>query len=142
MKTFSAKPGQVERGWYVVDLDGAVLGRAASEIAKILRGKNKPTFTPHEDVGDFVIVINAAKVKLTGRKIDQMMYYRHSGYPGALKSIDARRMLEKKPEFLITHAVKGMLPKNTLGRKLLKKLKVYPGAEHPHDAQQPVPLEL
>ncbi|MDP8222217.1 MAG: 50S ribosomal protein L13 [Candidatus Lernaella stagnicola] len=142
MKTFSAKPGQVERGWYVVDLDGVVLGRAASEIAKILRGKNKATFTPHEDVGDFVVVINAEKVRLTGRKVEQKTYYRHSGYPGGIKSMNAKRMLERKPEHLIRHAVKGMLPKNNLGRKLLTKLKVYAGPDHPHEAQQPVPLEL
>jgi large subunit ribosomal protein L13 len=142
MKTFSAKPGQVERGWYVVDLDGVVLGRAASEIAKVLRGKNKATYTPHEDVGDFVIVINADKVKLTGRKIDDKMYYRHTGYPGGIKSVNARRLLQTKPEMVISHAVKGMLPKNHLGRKLLKKLKVYIGNEHPHEAQQPVSLNF
>jgi len=142
MKTFSAKPGQVERGWYVVDVEGVPLGRAASEIAKILRGKHKPTFTPHEDVGDFVIVLNAGKVKLTGRKIDGKIYYRHTGYPGGLKAMNARTMLEKKPENLIKHAVKGMLPKNNLGRKLFKKMKVYAGGEHPHAAQLPVPLEL
>jgi len=142
MKTFSAKPGQVERGWYVVDLNEKVLGRAASEIAKVLRGKHKPTFTPHEDVGDFVIVINAEKVLLTGRKTENKMYYSHSQYTGGLKSINAKKLLDKKPEELIRHAVRGMLPKNNLGRKLLKKLKVYTGSAHPHDAQQPIPLEF
>lgn len=142
MKTFSAKPGQVERGWYVVDVEGIPLGRAASEIAKVLRGKHKATFTPHEDVGDFVIVLNAGKIKLTGRKIDDKLYHRHTGYPGGLKTVNARKMLEKKPEDLIKIAVKGMLPKNNLGRKLLRKMKVYAGGEHPHAAQSPVPLEL
>jgi large subunit ribosomal protein L13 len=142
MKTFSAKPGEVERGWFVVDLDGKALGRAASEIAKVLRGKHKPTFTPHEDVGDFIIAVNASKILLTGRKLDNKMYYRHSQYPGALTSINARKLMAKKPEDVIVHAVRGMLPKNTLGRKLLGKLKVYAGPEHPHAAQQPVPLEI
>jgi large subunit ribosomal protein L13 len=142
MKTFSAKPGQVERGWYVVDLDGKVLGRAASEIAKVLRGKNKPTFTPHEDVGDFVIVINAEKVMLTGHKVDDKLYHHHTGYPGGLKTVNARRLLENKPEEVIKHAVRGMLPKNTLGKALLKKLKVYAGTEHPHAAQKPVQLDF
>lgn len=142
MKTFSAKPGEVERGWYVVDLDGKTLGRAATEIAKVLRGKHKPTFTPHEDVGDFIIVINAEKVVLTGRKLDDKMYYRHSQYPGALTEFNARTLMAKKPEEVIRHAVRGMLPKNVLGKKLLMKLKVYAGAEHPHAAQKPVPLEI
>ncbi len=142
IKTFSAKPGDVERGWYVVDLDGKVLGRAASEIAKVLRGKNKATFTPHEDVGDFVICINADKVKLTGRKMDDKMYYHHTGYISGLKSINAKKLLDKHPERVIKFAVRGMLPKNNLGRKLLGKLKVYTGPEHPHQAQQPIPLEV
>lgn len=142
MKTFSAKPGQVERGWYLVDLEGKVLGRAASEIAKVLRGKHKPQYTAHEDVGDFIVVINAAKLKLTGRKLEDKVYYRHSGYTGGLKSINAKNLLEKKPEEVIKHAVKGMLPKTNMGRRLLKKLKIYPGPEHPHKAQQPIPLEI
>jgi large subunit ribosomal protein L13 len=142
MKTFSAKPGEVERGWYLVDLDGKPLGRAASEIAKVLRGKHKATFTPHQDVGDFVIAVNAAKIVLTGNKLDGKIYYRHSQYPGAIKSVTARTMMAKKPEDVIIHAVKGMLPKNTMGRNLLKKLKVYAGPDHPHAAQQPKPLEL
>ena len=142
MKTFSAKPGQVERGWYIVDLDGKVLGRAASEIAKILRGKHKPTFTPHEDVGDFVIAINAEKIKLTGQKVEDKLYHHHTGYPGGLKTVNAKRLLENKPEEIIKHAVRGMLPKNTMGRNLLKKLKVYAGAEHPHGAQKPVQLDF
>jgi large subunit ribosomal protein L13 len=142
MKTFSAKAGEVERGWYLVDLENKVLGRAASEIAKILRGKHKATFTKHIDVGDFVIVINAAKVKLTGRKLDLKLYRHHSDYPGGLKTETARKLLERKPEMLIEEAVKGMLPKSEMGRRLLKKLKIYPGPEHPHQAQQPVTLEL
>lgn len=142
MKTFSAKPGQVERGWYIVDLDGKVLGRAASEIAKILRGKHKPTFTPHEDVGDFVIAINAEKIKLTGQKVEDKLYHHHTGYPGGLKTVNAKRLLENKPEEIIKHAVRGMLPKNTMGRNLLKKLKVYSGTEHPHGAQKPVQLDF
>jgi len=142
MKTYSAKPGEVERGWYLVDLDNKVLGRAASKIAMILRGKTKATFTKHEDVGDFVIVINAAKVKLTGRKLDQKMYRHHTDYMGGLKEEPAKKVLARKPEMLIREAVKGMLPKSEMGRRLLKKLKVYAGPEHPHQAQQPVQLEL
>jgi len=142
MKTYSAKPGEVERGWYVVDLEDKVLGRAASEIAKILRGKHKPTFTKHEDVGDFVVAINAAKVKLTGRKLDQKQYRHHTDYPGGLKSETAKKLLERRPEQLIKEAVKGMLPKSEMGRRLLNKLKIYAGAEHPHQAQQPKPLEI
>ncbi len=142
MKTYSAKPGEVERGWYLVDLENKVLGRAASKIAMILRGKTKATFTRHEDVGDFVIVINAAKVKLTGRKLDQKMYRHHTDYMGGLKEEPAKKVLARKPEMLIREAVKGMLPKSEMGRRLLKKLKVYAGPEHPHQAQQPVQLEL
>jgi large subunit ribosomal protein L13 len=142
MKTYSAKPGDVERGWYLVDLDGKVLGRAATEIAKVLRGKHKPTFTAHQDVGDFVIAINAEKVVLTGRKVEGKLYHRHTLYPGGLKTINAQKLLAKKPEELIKHAVRGMLPKTNLGRTLLKKLKVYAGSAHPHAAQKPVPLEI
>jgi len=125
-----------------VDAQNAVLGRLASEIAARLRGKHNPLFTPHVDCGDFVIVINADKVKLTGRKMQQKMYYRHSGYIGGLKEINAEKLLQKKPEDVIRNAVKGMLPKNRLGRKMYKKLKVYAGSEHPHQAQQPQALEL
>lgn len=141
-KTYQAKPLEVPRNWVLVDLQGRTLGRAATEIAKILRGKNKPQFTPHVDTGDFVVVINAAKVKLTGRKWDQKRYYRHSAYPGGMHVTTAGEMLARKPEEIIRHAVKGMLPKNSLGRTLLKKLKIYASAEHPHEAQQPTPTEI
>jgi len=137
MKTFTARKGEVPRNWYLVDAQGKVLGRLASRIAMVLRGKTKPVFTPHMDTGDFVVVVNAAQVQLTGRKLDNKIYYRHSGYIGGLKEISARRQLQKKPEEVLRHAVRGMLPKNSLGRKLLKKLKIYAGAAHPHQAQQP-----
>jgi large subunit ribosomal protein L13 len=140
MKSYTARAGEVERLWYVVDAQGKVLGRLASRIAMVLRGKNKPTFTPHMDTGDFVVVVNAAQVQLTGRKLDNKMYYRHSGFTGGLKSVSARGLLQKKPTDLLRHAVRGMLPKNSLGRQLLKKLKIYPGGEHPHQAQEPVAL--
>mgnify|MGYP006287580413 FL=1 len=140
--TYSAKQSDNQGKWLVVDAQNAVLGRLASEIAARLRGKHNPLFTPHVDCGDFVIVINADKVKLTGRKMQQKMYYRHSGYIGGLKEINAEKLLQKKPEDVIRHAVKGMLPKNRLGRKMYKKLKVYAGSEHPHQAQQPQALEL
>lgn len=142
MKTISAKPGSVAREWWVVDLDGQVVGRAASQIASILRGKNKPMFTPHVDTGDFVIAINADKVVFTGTKADKKSYYRHSGYPGGLRTTSATKMLRDNPEHVLKEAVRRMLPKNILGRSLLKKLKVYSGPEHPHQAQQPKPLEL
>jgi len=142
MKTYVAKPEDISRDWYVIDASDQVLGRLASQVAMRLRGKHKPIFTPHVDTGDFIIVINADKVQLTGRKNDQKMYWRHSGYPGGIKGVSARRLLETKPEELIRQAVRGMLPKNRLGRKLLKKLKVYAGAEHPHQAQQPVAWSL
>jgi large subunit ribosomal protein L13 len=142
MKTYVAKPEDFNRDWYVVDANEQVLGRLATQIAMRLRGKHKPIFTPHVDTGDFVIVINADKIQLTGRKTDQKMYWRHSGYPGGIKGVSAKRMLETKPEELIRQAVRGMLPKNRLGRKLLKKLKVYSGAEHPHQAQQPIAWSL
>ncbi len=141
-KTYFAKPGEVEKKWYVVDVSGKVLGRAATRIARILMGKTKPQYTPHVDVGDYVIVVNAEKVELTGKKWDQKVYYRHSGYPGGLKAIKARDLLNKHPERLIKLAVKRMLPKNKLGRKMLKKLKVYAGPEHPHAAQKPEKIEL
>jgi large subunit ribosomal protein L13 len=141
-RTFSAKKSEVEEKWWLVDAEGKVLGRMASEIARILRGKNKPIFTPHVDTGDFVIVINADKVRFTGNKLKGKVYYRHSGYPGGLKSITAERLLEKKPTEVVRKAVKGMLPKNRIGRELLKKLKVYTGGEHPHQAQQPEILDI
>ncbi|MDP3181258.1 MAG: 50S ribosomal protein L13 [Desulfobaccales bacterium] len=140
MKSYMARTGEVLRKWYVVDAQGKVLGRLASRIAMVLRGKTKPVFTPHMDTGDFVVVVNAAQVRLTGRKLDNKFYYRHSGYPGGLKTTSARQLLQRKPEEVLRHAVRGMLPKNSLGRHLLKKLKVYPGGEHPHQAQQPVPF--
>ncbi len=141
-KTYSAKPDEVKREWLVVDLAGVTLGRAATTIARMLRGKNKPQFTPHVDTGDFVVVLNAAQVRLTGRKEEQKKYYRHSGWPGGLKTRTAAEIREKKPEELVSKAVWGMLPKGPLGRKLLKKLKVYPGAQHPHEAQQPRTVEI
>ena len=140
MKSYMAKTGEVTRQWYVVDAQGKVLGRLASRVAMVLRGKNKPSFTPHADAGDFVVVLNAAQVLLTGRKLDQKFYYRHSGYPGGIKSNTARQLLDKKPEEILRHAVRGMLPKTSLGRHLLKKLKIYAGGEHPHQAQLPVSL--
>lgn len=142
MSTYMAKPNEVQRDWYVVDAAGQTLGRLASEIAKILRGKHKPTFTPHVDTGDFVIVVNAEKVELTGKKLDQKKYYRHSGYPGGLKETTYRKLMDKKPELVIEKAVKGMIPHNKLGRQIIKKLKVYAGPDHPHQAQQPRELEF
>ncbi len=137
MKTQFATKDNVERKWYLVDAKDAILGRLATKIATYLRGKNKPTFTPHIDTGDFIIVINAAKVKLTGKKLEDKIYYRHSGYPGGLKSETAKDRLRRKPEAVIIDAVWGMLPKGRLGRAMIKKLKVYRGAEHPHMAQKP-----
>lgn len=141
MKTFTAKPGEVESKWYVVDASGCVLGRLASFVATRLRGKHKPVYTPHVDTGDHIIVINADKIALTGRKWDEKLYYRHSGYMGGLKSITAKQLLQKRPGDLVMHAVRGMLPKNRLGRKMFKKLKVYAGSEHPHVAQEPETLQ-
>ncbi len=140
--TAYAKPGEVERSWVLVDADGMTLGRLATQVAMILRGKHKPRFTPHTDTGDFVVVINASKVQLTGNKDQTKRYYRHSGYLGGLKSESYLEAMEKHPERVIEHAVKGMLPKTTLGRKQLRKLKVYAGAEHPHAAQNPTKIEL
>lgn len=137
MKSYIAKPNEIERKWYLIDAEGKVLGRLASEIATILRGKHKPTYTPHVDTGDFVIVINADKIKLTGNKLDQKYHRYHTGYPGGLRSIKYRDMLERRPEKVIELAVKGMLPKNRLGRQMFKKLKVYSGPEHKHEAQKP-----
>jgi len=141
-RTYVTKPEEVERNWYVVDASGQTLGRLASEVAQIIRGKHKPTFSPAVDVGDYVVVVNAEKIHVTGRKLDQKMYYRHSGYPGGLKELTLGRMLEEHPTRVIKLAVRGMLPKNKLGRKMIKKLKVYAGPEHPHQAQQPEALEL
>ena len=140
--TYSAKRSDNPEKWYVLDANGAVLGRFASQVAQRLRGKHNPLFTPHADTGDWVIVINADKIVLTGRKMDQKIYYRHSGYIGGLKQTNAKELLEKKPEELVRLAVKGMLPKNKLGRKLFKKLKVYAGENHPHEAQQPEVLHV
>ena len=137
MNSYMANPDKVERKWYVVDADGQTLGRLASEIAKVLRGKNKPIYTPHIDTGDYVIVVNADKVKVTGKKLDQKIYYRHSDYVGGMKESTLRELLAKKPERVIELAVKGMLPKGPLGRAMLTKLHVYAGAEHPHAAQKP-----
>lgn len=142
MKTFMAKAETIERKWYVIDAQGMVLGRLASQVAAILRGKNKPTYTPHCDTGDHVIVINAEKIVLTGNKLDDKKYYRHSGYPGGLKEISYRRLMETKPEFVIKQAVKGMLPKGPLGRQMGTKLRVYAGPEHEHEAQKPEVLVL
>ncbi len=142
MKTYSAKPGSVEREWYVVDLEGKTLGRVASQIAMVLRGKNKPTFTPHVDTGGFVIAINADKIRVTGNKLLQKKYYHHTGYMGGLRDISLEKLLEKDPGAVLKHAVRGMLPKGILGRNQLKKLRVFAGAEHPHQAQQPKVLEL
>jgi large subunit ribosomal protein L13 len=142
MKTYSAKPAEVERKWYVVDASECILGRLASFVAGRLRGKHKPIYTPHVDTGDHMIVINANKVALTGKKWNEKFYYRHSGYVGGLKSMTAKQLLQKRPEDLVIRAVRGMLPKNRLGRNMLKKLKVYAGPEHPHVAQQPERLQL
>ena len=142
VKTFMANAQNVERNWYIVDADGMPLGRLASQVAAILRGKNKPTFTPHVDCGDHVIVINAAKVVLTGKKLDQKIYYHHSGFAGGLKKTQYRKLIDEKPEFAVKHAVVGMLPKGPLGRQMARKLRVYAGAEHEHEAQKPVVLEL
>ncbi|OUP20869.1 50S ribosomal protein L13 [Lachnoclostridium sp. An196] len=140
MNSFMANPAKVERKWYVVDATGLTLGRLASEVAKVLRGKNKPIFTPHIDTGDYVIVINAEKVKVTGKKLDQKIYYHHSDYVGGMKETTLKEMLAKKPEKVIELAVKGMLPKGPLGREMYTKLHVYAGAEHPHAAQKPEQL--
>jgi len=140
MKTFMASPSTIERKWYVVDATGYTLGRLASEVAKILRGKNKPTFTPHIDTGDYVIVTNAQNIKVTGKKLDQKIYYHHSEYVGGMKETTLREMLNKKPEKVIELAVKGMLPKGPLGRQMMTKLHVYTGAEHDHAAQKPETL--
>lgn len=137
MKTYSQKASEIQRDWYVVDADGLTLGRLATQIATLLRGKHKPTFSPYIDGGDFVVVVNADKVVVTGRKVDQKMYYRHSGYPGGFKAIPYRRMMNSHPDRILRFAVKGMLPKTRLGRQQITKLKIYAGPTHPHAAQQP-----
>ena len=142
MKTYVAKEHEVKKNWYLVNAENKILGRLAAQIAMRLRGKHKPIFTPHADTGDFIVVINAEKVALTGKKWSNKIYYRHSGYIGGLKQISAKKLLEKKPEDVLRFAVKGMLPKNSLGRRQLKKLKVYAGSEHPHQAQQLEALEI
>ncbi len=142
MKTFMAKAETVERKWYVIDAEGIVLGRLATQVAHILRGKHKPTFTPHTDTGDHVIVINADKIAVTGKKMEQKIYYHHSGYAGGLKETKMREMMVRKPEYAVKHAVVGMLPKGPLGRKMATKLRVYAGPEHEHQAQKPEELKL
>lgn len=142
MKTYTAKPSEVERKWYVIDARGKVLGRLASEIASILRGKKKPVYTPHVDTGDHVVVINAKEIRLTGKKLDQKFYRHHSFYPSGLKETSYRKIMQTKPEFALFQAVKGMMPKNSLGSKMLLKLKIFAGSEHAHQAQQPEILEI
>ena len=142
MKSYMARPREVERKWLLIDAEGRTLGRLATEIARLLRGKDKPQYTPHIDTGDFVVVVNAEKVAVTGRKAEQKVYYRHSGYPGGLKKTSYEEMLERKPTEILRRAVKGMMPKTRLGRQQLKKLKVYTGPEHPHEAQRPEPYEV
>jgi len=142
MKTYIPKPSEIERKWYLVNAEGKILGRLSSRIAQILSGKDKPTYTPHMDVGDFVVVINAEKVKVTGNKEEKKIYYRHSGYPGGLKERTYQELLDKKPQDIIRKAVRGMLPKSKLGRQMFQKLKVYAGPQHPHQAQKPEQLDL
>lgn len=142
MATFSAKASDITRRWFVVDATDKALGRLSSEVAQILRGKHRPEYTPHTDTGDFVVIINASKVKLTGQKLDKKFYYRHSGRPGGLKAEPYRSLLERAPDFMVEKAVKGMLPKGTLGRQMRRKLKVYAGPTHPHSAQKPEPLNF
>ena len=142
MKTISVKPESVKRDWYVIDAEGETLGRMATEIAVRLRGKHKPEYTPHVDTGDYIVVINAEKVRVTGNKFTDKIYHRHTGYPGGLKSVSFEKLIDKAPERVIQNAVKGMLPKGPLGRAMFKKMKVYAGAEHPHTAQQPQQLTL
>ncbi|MDJ0907670.1 MAG: 50S ribosomal protein L13 [Woeseiaceae bacterium] len=142
MKTFSAKPAEVRRDWYVVDATGKTLGRLSTEIARRLRGKHKPEYTPHVDTGDYIVVVNAEKIRVTGNKLKDKTYYRHTGYIGNMKSITLDKLLEQAPERALEHAVKGMLPRGPLGRKMLSKLRVFAGPEHNHAAQQPIPLEV
>ncbi|GLP95812.1 50S ribosomal protein L13 [Paraferrimonas sedimenticola] len=142
MKTFTAKPESVKRDWYIVDAEGKTLGRLATEVARRLRGKHKPEYTPHVDTGDYIVVVNADKVTVTGNKAKGKMYYSHTGFPGGIKEISFEKLIEKKPEMIIEKAVKGMLPKGPLGRAMFRKLKVYAGAEHKHAAQQPQVLDI
>jgi large subunit ribosomal protein L13 len=142
MKTFSAKADEIKREWFVIDAENVILGRMATEIARRLRGKHKPEYTPHVDTGDYIVVINAEKLAVTGNKMKDKIYYKHTGYIGNLKSITLEKQLQKHPEVVIETAVKGMLPKNSLGRTMYRKLKVYAGSEHPHEAQQPTTLEI
>ena len=142
MKTFTPTPADINREWFIVDAEGKVLGRLAAQIAHRLRGKHKPEFAPHMDNGDFIVVVNCEKLRVTGKKLEDKIYYRHSGYPGGIKGTDLQTMLATKPDEVLRKAVRGMLPRNTLGRAMLKKLKIYAGAEHPHAAQNPAPLEL
>ena len=142
MKSYMASPSTIERKWYVVDATGHTLGRLASEVANVLRGKNKPIYTPHIDTGDYVIIVNAEKIKVTGKKLDQKIYYNHSDYVGGMKETKLKDMLAKKPEYVLNHAVKGMLPKGPLGRQMMSKLHVYAGSEHAHAAQKPEVLEI
>jgi large subunit ribosomal protein L13 len=142
MKTYQAKKEELEHQWYLVNAEGKILGRLATKLADLLRGKTKPTYTPHLDTGDFVVVVNAEKVTLTGKKMKDKIYYHHTGYPGGIKEMSAEKLLAKKPTEMIRMAVKGMLPKNSLGRQMLRKLKVYAGPNHPHEAQKPITLEI
>ncbi len=142
MKSYMARPQEVERKWYVVDAEGQTLGRLATQIARVLRGKNKAQYTPHIDTGDFVVVINADRIEVTGRKAEQKIYYRHTGYPGGLKEVSYERMMDRKPTEIVRKAVWGMMPKSRLARAQFKKLKIYAGPEHPHAAQEPQPLEV
>ncbi len=142
MKTFQAKKEEIDHQWYLVDADGKVLGRLAAQLATILRGKHKPIYTPHVDTGDCVVVVNAKKIALTGKKMKDKIYYHYTGYPGGIREINAEKLLAKKPTEIIRVAVKGMLPKNSLGREMLRKLKIYSGPTHPHEAQKPTPLEI
>jgi len=142
MKTYQAKKEEVSHQWYLVDAEGKVLGRLATRLANVLRGKNKPIFTPSVDTGDFVIVVNARKITLTGKKMKGKIYYRHTGYPGGIKEMSAEKLLAQKPAEMIRMAVRGMLPKNSLGRQMLRKLKIYAGPNHPHEAQKPAPLPI
>ena len=142
MKTYQAKKEELDRKWYLVNAEGKVLGRLSTELVKVLKGKNKPTYTPHMDTGDFVVVVNAGKVTLTGKKMKDKIYYHHTGYPGGIKEMNAEKLLAKKPTEMIRMAVRGMLPKNSLGRQMIRKLKIYAGPSHPHEAQKPVAINI
>ncbi len=142
MKTYQAKKEEVEHRWFLVNAEGKILGRLATKLADVLRGKTRPTFTPHMDTGDFVVVVNAEKIALTGKKMKDKIYYHYTGHPGGIRAMSAEKLLAKKPTEMIRIAVKGMLPKNSLGRQVIRKLKVYSGPDHPHEAQKPIPLEI